>query len=1302
MADDRPCPRCGKPLPPDVLDANCPACQQANGLESGLKTSFRDDSNGSDPTFDIESTGPGQVLESLSQTLGAIPRVLLSDTMPDDQGVAVVIPSSTEMPSPDDRGARYQLFGEIARGGMGAILKGRDPDLGRDLAVKVLLDQHRDKPDLIRRFVEEAQIGGQLQHPGVIPVYALGRFGDGRPYFAMKLVKGRTLAALLAARAEPGSDRSRFLGIFEAVCQTVAYAHARGVIHRDLKPSNIMVGAFGEVQVMDWGLAKVLARGGAIDDERPRPEPLDLSVIRTIRSDSDSAPSQAGSVLGTPAYMPPEQASGDIERIDERADVFGLGSILCEILTGLPAYHGRTAPEVFRKAVGGDTADAMARLDACEADSEMVDLVKRCLAFEPQERPPHAGALAEAMVAYQAGVVVRLRAAELAQVEAEAKAQRERDRAVAERRAKRLTATLSMVLTTSVIGGAWAWITSDRAARARAVAANFEEAAREALQLQAEAHKAPPGDEAPWSLALAAAERAKDAVGPAGDPKLWQRALVMIDKIRTGQRQSELEANEAAKDKAMLDLLENIRSSGDEDEGGMFVETAYNVAFHDYGIDLGTLEPAEGARRIRERPPSVARRLTAGIDFWSRWRGDKRKDEDGARRLAEVARAADPDNGRNQFRDAYEKKDPNERRSALRALVKAARLTGPTGEPASPGAALTAHTLAAAAAALNALGDGESALGLLRAQQRQFPGDAWVSHDLAYALSERGKNEEAIRYYTAAAALRPEMGHNLAHCLARAGQRDEAATLLADLTRLRPDDVRHYDCLGDILKEQGKPKDAAKAYEAAVAKAREAVKKRVESPHAHQLLGLALSHNGQKDEARLEYQKALRLNTANPQVLVDRAHTLLEHKQFGDAAEACRAALEFRPGQTDILLMLARAQVNLRQFDEAAKSLAGVGLPSGNDTALSNLALDYQFQNKPEEAIRLARELLHRHPDNFGYTDLLGGGLRLVGEFEESLEMIRSASRLASGPLFREYSPNAIGILLRLLGRHEEAIAEYREALRINPMSDVTNSNLAEALWEIGSRDEAIALLRKQLAVRPKSGVYRGQLGEFLFQQGQFGEGLAELKRYQEQNQGEIDRFNFGKYFIQQARESLSAKIRTYERTAALAPRLPAVLKGDDRPKDTEEALAFMTLCGHQGRHAAATRLGQEILARDPAKTDEFQRTSWAGEAARAAAGEGIDAPPDQPARAALRHQALEWLRADLDIAAKMIEERDSDAHRKARYQLGLTRYFFELASVRNEAALAKLPRAERDEWRKFWADLDALRARARTAAAAP
>jgi serine/threonine-protein kinase len=138
---------------------------------------------------------------------------------------------------------------------MGAVLKAHDLTLRRELAIKVLLDQHRNQPELLERFLEEAQLGGQLQHPGIVPVHDLGECPDGRPYFAMKLVQGRTLAALLADRRGPAEDLPRFVKVFEQVCQTLAYAHARRVIHRDLKPANVMVGEFGEVQVMDWGLA---------------------------------------------------------------------------------------------------------------------------------------------------------------------------------------------------------------------------------------------------------------------------------------------------------------------------------------------------------------------------------------------------------------------------------------------------------------------------------------------------------------------------------------------------------------------------------------------------------------------------------------------------------------------------------------------------------------------------------------------------------------------------------------------------------------------------------------------------------------------------------------------------------------------------------------------------------------------------------------------------------------------------------------------------------------------------------------
>jgi hypothetical protein len=181
MAEIRRCNRCGNPLRSDGPAGVCPVCVLRAGLESGPEPTPADSSAGADVTLGFEPTHPGHVLESLARSIGSIPRVLLPDPAPDDTGVAIIKPSSNEMPAASERGDRYQLFGEIARGGMEAVLKGRDPDLGRDLAVKVLLESHEDKPELIRRFVEEAQIGGQLQHPGIVPVYELGTFADRRP-----------------------------------------------------------------------------------------------------------------------------------------------------------------------------------------------------------------------------------------------------------------------------------------------------------------------------------------------------------------------------------------------------------------------------------------------------------------------------------------------------------------------------------------------------------------------------------------------------------------------------------------------------------------------------------------------------------------------------------------------------------------------------------------------------------------------------------------------------------------------------------------------------------------------------------------------------------------------------------------------------------------------------------------------------------------------------------------------------------------------------------------------------------------
>ncbi len=386
----------------------------------------------------------------------------------------IVRPRSKEIPA-DHVNSRYQLAGEIARGGMGAIIKGRDIDLGRDLAIKVLLDSHKDKPEVVQRFIEEAQIGGQLQHPGIVPVYELGQFGDERPFFSMKLVKGQTLAQVLGARKHLSEDRAKYLGIFEQICQTMAYAHSRGVIHRDLKPANIMVGAFGEVQVMDWGLAKVLAVGGIADEKKSLEKQTEVSIIRTLRSVGSDSPgslgsqTQMGSVMGTPAYMSPEQALGEVDRLDERTDVFGLGAILCEILTGKPPYVAASGEQVSRMASRGKLEDCYARLDASIIDHELLQIVRDVLALEPDDRLRDAGVLAERFSRYLESVESRLRQAEIDRATETARAEEAlktaaqelvsrkeaQGRVVEEKRRRRMTMALAASLLIGMIISGW-------------------------------------------------------------------------------------------------------------------------------------------------------------------------------------------------------------------------------------------------------------------------------------------------------------------------------------------------------------------------------------------------------------------------------------------------------------------------------------------------------------------------------------------------------------------------------------------------------------------------------------------------------------------------------------------------------------------------------------------------------------------------------------------------------------------------------------------------------------------------------
>ena len=409
--------------------------------------------------------------------------------------------SSTGPPTQEDATAsvdangRYELKDEIARGGMGVIVHSRDKELQRDLAIKFLRKSKSQQPGASLRFVEEAQIAGQLQHPGIVPIYDVGELEDGRPFFSMKLVKGQTLSQLLKKRSLVGQDLMRFLGIFEQVCQAIAYAHSRHVIHRDLKPANIMVGAFGEVQVMDWGLAKVVGADFSVDEifeihptaNPPESSNIDLhsdahdSSIRTTRdielkagveSADLQAHTQLGSVVGTLAYMPPEQAMGQFELIDKGVDVFALGAILTYILTGKPPYVSDSSKSLLDMAKEGDLTACYQRVEASGCDLRLQAILRTALAPQKENRTLDAGTLALEISGYIASVSERLNDAKVESAAAKAREEEAVKASVrVQRRSKIAMAMAAIAVLASILAGIGAFF-AQRSQTARLEAEN--------------------------------------------------------------------------------------------------------------------------------------------------------------------------------------------------------------------------------------------------------------------------------------------------------------------------------------------------------------------------------------------------------------------------------------------------------------------------------------------------------------------------------------------------------------------------------------------------------------------------------------------------------------------------------------------------------------------------------------------------------------------------------------------------------------------------------------------------------------
>jgi tetratricopeptide (TPR) repeat protein len=1000
-------------------------------------------------------------------------------------------PASAPLPVADGLPAqvgRYHIQGEIARGGMGIVLRAQDRAFHRTLAVKMLLQARQ--PQLKQRFLEEAQILGQLQHPGIPPVHDLGELPDGRPFFAMKLIKGHTLAALLKERPDPAHDLPQFLAIFGQVCQAVAYAHSRGVLHRDLKPSNIMVGAFGEVQVMDWGLAKVLGSPAAAEAAIQTEE---LSTIATVRTAEDELATQDGAVLGTPAYMAPEQARGEIERLDERADVFGLGAILCVVLTGQPPFTNLSALDLLVQTAVGELTDAYRRLDACGADEELSTLAKRCLAPLVEERPRDAGEVAAAVAAYQAQVQERLRQAEV-----------ERARAQEERKRRRLRLALAgvvLLLVAGVAAAGW-WYQQQQAQRALDQAERDGEKARQALrqeQAVGEIKAALHEGEQLRQRALTLLDRPESWKATLTSARsAWQRAQALL------QQEPQLAATAPAQQ------IEQLRVSLAEDDQDYQLWTAFEQvrfklfqydpryrdaeAYHEvrgalsqWGLRLGEIPAERATTLLKQRPRPMQDRLVSLLYFCLLVGPADQKQQ--ALWLGRVLTAVDRDPWRQQMRQALLKADG----------VLLIRLLDQLDVAQQPPMILVqlANTLQ---------GQRHPALLLfLRRAQQRYPGDFWLNAQLGQALyhsvfsggiasraaraEELARVTEAVGFWRVAVGVRPGSGpahHNLAAALAAQGDLPGAIACYRQALQLNPKLALAWNNLAIALEKQGDGKGAIACYQ-----------KTIElDPNlavAHNNLGLALKTQGNLPGAIACFKKALDLDPREVQAHLNLGNALYAQKDLSGAIACFRQALKIDPKDASSHIQLGRALADQKNLPEALACFRqAVTLDPKDAKAHYNLGTALHARKDLPGAVACFRQALKLDPRYAKAHAHLGRALQDQQDLPGAIACYHKALELDPKLVSAHYF---LGMALQAKEDLPGAIACYRKALDLDPKDAASHNNLGTTLLDQGDLKGAIACFRKAIDFDSKYVVAHFNLGTALYANKDLSGAIASFRR---------------------------------------------------------------------------------------------------------------------------------------------------------------------------------------------------------------
>ena len=1172
--------------------------------------------------------------------------------------------------------AGYELREEIGRGGMGVVYRARDLGFERDVAIKVLGEKVGADSFAAARFRNEARITGQLQHPGIPAAHELGTLADGKPFLVMKLVRGATLQAMLDQRKSPGEDRGKFIAIFEQICHAVGYAHAHNVIHRDLKPSNVMVGKFGEVQIMDWGLAKVLgeSREEEVTEVDTRSTAAFVSSAIETPVGADSA-TRTGSVLGTPAYMSPEQAGGQIRLLDARSDVFGLGAILCEILTGNPPYGDRNPNEIRIKAVRGELTEAFSRLDACGAEADLVALSKQCLAFKQEDRPANGQAVGYEVERIRTDAEARAREAELAQ---SAALVREAEGSKRRRQFFKAASAIGAVLLMGILGTSYGLYSAQQSASAETKAK--EEAKRKQKEAEDERMRAEDREQE----AIDAVKRFGDAV--ANNPELKNsdkleslRKELLKEPVEYLKSLCEQLAREKGTRKESLDRLAAVASNlgmlnveiGDKQDAIRATEQSialYEQLSHENPdkqlyrrnlakgrMNLGVLLSDTGntvdAMTAYDSAKAIFKRLIE----------ENSADEESQYELAilhyNLANLLRKVNRREEALASYEaailifERLAREHPLNVRYQIRLASLHSSVGNVLNDVGklhdALRAHQAALAvlqphaethsheAEFAEALAVSHTNLGILQ-KKIGLKDDAIVTFKAAHAIWQRLASERPTntKFQTGLASILM----NRAGLLSSAGKTTEAMEALDTARPIVERLVREnstvtefqllladwHTCLGRLLGQLGKTDEALSAFDAAIARLKRLTTENPEISKfwsalaaSHYSLSLLLSSVNERDRALVELEEAKaiqeRLTREEPTVIEFQSDLAKTSNNIALLFESTRALAETIKAYNFVITIRERLAREHPQVTEFQVELARCHFNLGR-LHVTHKKLDVALTE-----CEAARDVLERvkieelviSPDT---QNLLGGILNVI-----------SAIKIMKNDLLA-----AKTVLLK-------AVEVQKLSLVKNP-DNLNNRRLLKSHYNFLSKT-AIALHDDNLDAIAKKG-----LKELLVTDPEF---------------------------------------------AALDRRLAAVASGQ-AATDSNELLALGRRATDLGKFSLAARFYGEAIERAP-ESRESRRNQIAYHAAclatLAAAGRGEANPPlDDAAKEQLRSQARTWLKIELDEWQKHLDkEATPEARQVAKQALEHWQKDVNLSSVRESEQLAAFAETERKEWETLW-----------------